>query len=75
MRASQVALVVKQQQQKKPGLQMLETLRWVQVWSLGLEDPLEEDVAAHSSNFAWRTPWTEEPGGPWSIGFQRAGQD
>ena len=39
-----------------------------QVWSLGLEDPLEEGMATHSSILAWRIPWTEEPGGlysPW----------
>ena len=37
---------------------------WVQ--SLGWEDPLEEEMAAHSSMLAWRTPWTEEPGySPW----------
>ena len=34
---------------------------WVQ--SLGWEDPLEEDVATHSSILAWRIPWSEEPGG------------
>ena len=34
---------------------------WVQ--SLGQEDPLEEDMATHSSILAWRIPWTEEPGG------------
>ena len=34
---------------------------WVQ--SLGWEDPLEEEMAAHSSNLAWKIPWTEEPGG------------
>ena len=33
------------------------------VWSLGQEDPLKEDVATHSSILAWKTPWTEEPGG------------
>ena len=33
---------------------------WVQ--SLGLEDPLEKEMATHSSIFAWRIPWTEEPG-------------
>ena len=38
--------------------------------SLGQEDPLEEGVATHSSIVAWRTPWTEEPGGLWSIGSQ-----
>ena len=39
--------------------------------SLGREDPLEEGMATHSSIVAWRTPWTEEPGGLWSIGSQR----
>ena len=34
-----------------------------QVQSLGLEHPLEEEMAPHSSVLAWRTPWTEEPGG------------
>ena len=34
----------------------------------GLEDPLEESMAAHSSILAWRIPWTEEPGGPQSTG-------
>ena len=34
---------------------------WVQ--SLGLEDPLEKERAAHSSILAWKIPWTEEPGG------------
>ena len=32
------------------------------IWSLGQEDPLEEDMATHSSYLAWRIPWTEEPG-------------
>nr|ACH79982.1 hypothetical protein [Bos taurus] len=38
---------------------------WVQ--SLGQEDPLEKEMATHSSILAWRIPWTEEPGGysPW----------
>ena len=35
-----------------------------QVQSLGQEDPLEEEMATHSHILAWRTPWTEEPGGP-----------
>ena len=38
--------------------------------SLGWEDPLEEGVAAHSSIHAWRTSWTEEPGGLQSMGSQ-----
>ena len=34
----------------------------------GSDDPLEEGMATHSSILAWRSPWTEEPGGPWSMG-------
>ena len=33
----------------------------MQVWSLGQEDPLEKEMATHSSILAWRIPWTEEP--------------
>ena len=40
---------------------------------LGWEDPLEEGIATHSSVLAWRTPWTEEPGGLQSIASQRVG--
>ena len=35
----------------------------MQVRSLGWEDPLEKEMATHSSTLAWRIPWTEEPGG------------
>ena len=42
---------------------------------LGWEDFLEEGMAIHSSILAWRTPWTEEPGGLQSIGLQRVGHD
>ena len=45
-----------------------------QVLSLGQEDPLEKEMATHSSIFAWRIPWTEEPGGPKSTGLQRVTQ-
>ena len=41
--------------------------------SLGREDPLEEEMATHSSILAWRIPWTEEPGGLQSTGMQRVG--
>ena len=41
------------------------------VLSLGREDPLEEEMATHSSILAWRIPWTEEPGGLQSMGSQR----
>ena len=37
----------------------------------GREDPLEEEMATHSSILAWETPWTEEPGGLQSMGSQR----
>ena len=42
----------------------------MQVWFLGQEDPLEEDMATHSSILAWKFPWTEEPGGLQSMGLQ-----
>ena len=45
------------------------------VRSLGWEDPLEEQMATHSSILAWRIPWTEEPGRLQSIGSQRVGHD
>ena len=45
------------------------------VQSLSREDPLEEEMATHSSILAWKIPWTEEPGRLQSIGLQRAGQD
>ena len=45
------------------------------VQSLGQEDPLEEEMAIHSSILAWRTPRTEEPGGLQSLSLQRAGHD
>ena len=44
---------------------------WVQ--SLSREDPLEKGMAAHARILAWRGPWTEEPGGPQSMGSQRVG--
>ena len=37
------------------------------VWSLGREDPLEEEMATHSSILAWRVPWPEKPGGLQSM--------
>jgi len=47
----------------------------MQVQSLGQEDPLEEDMATHSSILAWRIPWTEEPGGLQSTRSQTVGHD
>ena len=50
---------------------MLET----QVQSLDGEDPLEKEMATHSSTFAGKIPWTEEPGRLQSLGLQRVGHD
>ena len=38
---------------------------------LGQKDPLEKEMATHSSIFAWEIPWTEEPGGLWSMGSKK----
>ena len=46
---------------------------WVQ--SLGWKDPLEKEMAAHSSTLAWEIPWTEESGGLQFTGLQRVGHD
>ena len=53
-------------QSVKHLLAMQET--WVR--SLGREDPLEKDMATHSSTLAWKIPWIEEPGGLQSMGSQ-----
>ena len=52
--------------------QMVKNLPAVQearVQSLSQKDPLEKAMATHSRILAWRTPWTEEPGGLWSMGL------
>ena len=46
-----------------------------QVWSLGQEDPLEKEMATHSSFLAWEILWTEKPGRLQSMGSQRVGRD
>ena len=50
-------------------------MRETRVKSLGWEDPLEKEMATHSSTLAWKIPWTEEPGRLQSIGWQRVGHD
>ena len=45
------------------------------VRSLGWEDPLEKEMATHSSILAWKTPWVEEAGRLQAIGSQRVGHD
>ena len=53
----------------------LAAMRETRVQSLDQEDPLEKEMATHSSILAWRIPWTEEPGGLQFMGSQRPGQD
>ena len=53
----------------------LSTMRETRVQSLVWEDPLEKEMATHSSTLAWKIPWTEEPGGLQSMGLQRVGHD
>ena len=48
----------------------LSTMREIRVQSLGWEDPLEKEMAIHSSTIAWKIPWTEEPGRLQSMGLQ-----
>ena len=52
----------------------LSTMRETQVQSLGREDPLEKEMAIHSSTIAWKIPRTEEPGRLQSMGSQRVRQ-
>ena len=56
-------------------LKRLPAMRETPVRSLGREDPLEEEMATHSSILAWRIPWRKEPGRLQSMGSQRVGHD
>ena len=56
-------------------LKHLSTMQETQVQSLGQEDLLEKEMATHFSIFAWKIPWTEEPGSLQSMGSQRVGHD
>ena len=53
----------------------LSIMRETRVQSLGWEDPLEKEMAIHSSTIAWKIPWTEEPGRLQSMGSQRVRHD
>ena len=53
----------------------LPAMQETQAQSLGQENPLEKEMAMHSSILTWRIPWTEEPGGLQSMGSQRVGHD
>ena len=56
-------------------LKHLPAMRETWVRSLGREDPLEKEMATHSSILAWRIPWREEPGRLQSTGSQTVGHD
>ena len=56
-------------------LKRLPAMRETWVRSLGWEDPLEKEMATHSSILAWRIPWTEDPGRLQSMGSQTVGHD
>ena len=53
----------------------LPTVQEMRVQYLGGEDPLEMEMAAHSSILSWEIPWTEKPGGLQSMGSQRVGHN
>ena len=53
----------------------LSVIQETQVRSLGWEDPLKKEIAAHSSILAWKIPWTVEPSRLLSMGSQRVGHD
>ena len=50
-------------------------MRETWVWSLDQEDPLEKEMATHSSTLAWKIPWAEEPGRLQFMGLQRVGHN
>ena len=56
-------------------LKCLSAMQETRVRSLGREDPLEKEMAIHSSTIAWKIPWTEELGRLQSMGSQRVGHD
>ena len=56
-------------------VKLLPTMQETQVQSLDWEDPLEKEMATHSSTLAWKIPWTEERGRLQSMGSQRVGHD
>ena len=56
-------------------MKCLPTIQETWVQSLGGEDPLEKEMATHSSTLAWKTQWMEKPGGLQSMGSQRVGHN
>ena len=57
------------------SVKRLPTVQETWVRTLGQEDPLEKEMATHSSTFAWKIPWTEERSRLQSMGLQRIGHD
>ena len=64
-----VASLVAQLVKNLPAMQETRVRSW------GLEDPLEKEIASHSSILAWKISWAEEPGGLQSMGSQKVGHD
>ena len=58
-----------------PGVSVVSAKQEVQVRFRGREDPVEKEMATHSSILPWETPWTEEPGGIHTTGLRRVGYD
>ena len=54
---------------------LMQEAKETQAWSLDRENPLEGEMATHSSILAWKIPWTEEPGGIQFMGLQRVGHN
>ena len=53
----------------------MQEMQETQTWSLGREDPLEKEIATHSSILTWKIPWIEQPGRLQSMGSQRVGHN
>ena len=68
-------LLVKTSSLVAQSLKRLPGMQETRLRSLDREDPLEKEMAIHSSMLAWRIPWTEEPGGLQSIALKRVGHE
>ena len=71
----QMASLMVQRVKNLPAMQETQEKQEMQVQSLGQEDPLEKEMATHSSILAWEIPWAEGPGWLQSMGSQRVGHD
>ena len=70
-----VALIVNRSFLVAQTVKCLPRMREIPVQSLGRGDPLEKEMATHSSILAWKIPWAEDPGRLQSMGLQRVGHD